>query len=42
MCQDSPGDVVLSIKLLSNITGQKVFSEKLYRSRNYINVQILY
>jgi len=36
MCQDSPGDVVLIMKLLSNIIGRKVSCEKLYRSRNYI------
>ena len=41
MCQDSPGDVALIMKLLSNIIGRKVLSEKLYRSRNYINIQIL-
>lgn len=41
MCQDSPGDVALIMKLLPNIIGRKVLSEKLYRSRNYINIQIL-
>ena len=41
MCQDSPGDVALIMKLLPNIIGRKVLSEKWYRSRNYINIQIL-
>ena len=41
MCQDSPGDVALIMKLLSNIIGRKVLPEKLYRSWNYINIQIL-
>lgn len=40
MCQDSPGDVALIMKLLPNIIERKVLSEKLYRSRNYINIQI--
>ena len=41
MCQDSLGDVALIMKLLLNIIGRKVLSEKLYRSRNYIDIQIL-
>ena len=41
MCQDSPGDVALIMKLLPNIIGRKVLSEKWYRSRNFINIQIL-
>lgn len=41
MCHDSPGDVSLIMKLLSNIIARKVLSEKLYRSKNYMNIQIL-
>lgn len=31
MCHDSPGDVSLIMKLLSNIIARKVLSEKLYK-----------
>ena len=36
MCQDSPGDVVLSMKLLSNIIGRKLLSEKLNTDQGII------
>ena len=38
MCQDSLGDVALIMTLLLNIIGRKVLSEKLYRSRNYMDI----
>ena len=36
MCQDSPGEVALFMKLLSNIIGRKVLSEKLNTDQGII------
>ena len=36
MCQDSPGDVALFMKLLSNIIGRKVLSPKNYTDEGII------